>query len=229
MNDIIILGDSIARGLVYDEAQARYRICRDTFMNVLKNAGARVKNLARVGGTVLDAADLFEKCEKPDGAYLVIETGSNDSDLVWADVAARPDVFHDARVPLDMFRHALRALIIKARACGLKPLVTLPVPVRAQRYFEWFSRGLDSDALMRYLGTTEYIYRWQERYAYAAQSAADETRCPVFDLRSAFLFERNLDSLMCADGIHPNESGHAVITREVGRLLETGVLAASSC
>ena len=43
MNKIVtILGDSIARGLMYDMATSKYTICRDTFMNALSAKGYKI-------------------------------------------------------------------------------------------------------------------------------------------------------------------------------------------
>lgn len=208
---LIVLGDSIARGVMYDEANDRYTICRDTFDQALKALGVYVKNLSKIGCTSKAALPIIEKCEKSEGAVMAIEFGGNDSDLVWKEVAQTPDSAHSALVPLDEYIATLKTLICGARRIGMQPVVVTPLPVVPERYFKWISRLLDENAIMRYLGSCQYIYRWQERYAYAAMDAAREERCPVFDLRSLFLGQRDFDSLMSADGIHPNPDGHRFI------------------
>ena len=65
--------------------------------------------------------------------------------------------------------------------------------------------------ILHYLGSPEYIYRWQERYAYVALKTANEANCPIFDLRALFLDQRDFRDMMSRDGIHPNEAGYAVI------------------
>ena len=96
-----------------------------------------------------------------------------------------------------------------------RPVQGSPLPVVAERYLKWISRGLDGSAILKYLGSAQYIYRWQERYAYAAMEAARDAGCPVFDLRSIFLRQRDFDSLMSLDGIHPNPAGYQLITDTV--------------
>ena len=93
----------------------------------------------------------------------------------------------------------------------MRPVVSIPLPVVPDRYFEWVSQKLDRDAILHYLGSPEYIYRWQERYAYVALKTANEANCPIFDLRALFLDQRDFRDMMSRDGIHPNEAGYAVI------------------
>ena len=212
---VTILGDSIARGLTYDSAACKYTLCRKTFVNALTAKGYELKNYARVGGTIENAEEMFEKCEKEPGEYLAVEVGGNDSALRWNEVAADPTVFHDAVVPLRDYGTRLRALLKKARDMALIPLLVTPLPVVTERYLEWISKGLDADAILRYLGRPEWIYRWQERYALESLKAARDVGCRVFDLRSEFLLQRDFAGLMCEDGIHPNQKGYSLISDAV--------------
>ena len=219
MNKIVtILGDSIARGLMYDMATSKYTICRDTFMNALSAKGYNLKNLARVGGTVYNATELFEKCEKQPGAVLAVEVGGNDSALKWDEVAQNPEVYHEAVVPLNDFGLKLRKLLINAKRSAMEPLLVTPLPVVAERYIKWMAKGLNFDAIMQYLGSYEWIYRWQERYALEALKAARDVGCPVLDLRSEFLLQRDFPALMCEDGIHPNKDGYKLIANTVSAM-----------
>ena len=226
---ITILGDSIARGLMYDESASRYTLCRDTYMSVLTGKGYCLKNLARVGGTVDNAMEMFDKLDKQPGMLLAVEVGGNDSALNWEEVSARPDAPHEAKVPLNQFGEKLRLLLSRARECAMRPLVVTPLPVVADKYMKWISRGLDAKAIEAFLGSYEYIYRWQERYALEALKAARHTDCPVFDLRSEFLLQRNFANLMCEDGIHPNAEGYRLISKVVLKAAQGGyeALAAS--
>ena len=53
--------------------------------------------------------------------------------------------------------------------------------------------------------------RWQERYATAVREVAAGENCRLIDIRNWLLDRLDYPSLFCADGIHPNEAGHAVI------------------
>jgi lysophospholipase L1-like esterase len=105
-------------------------------------------------------------------------------------------------------------MITALKAKGIVPvLVSLP-PLDAERYFAWVSRnGLNKQNILRWLGDVQHIYRWQERYSNAVSALARQHACHFVDVRDAFLSERDLGSLMCADGIHPNRKGHAVMER----------------
>lgn len=210
-NHLIVLGDSIARGVMYDAALEKYTLSRNTFEQALKAQGVGVQNYSKPGCTVEAAFPILKRLTQPEGAILAIELGGNDSDLPWSEVAQSPQTKHPAAVPLENFVPRLKTLVEQARQLGAKPLVVTPLPVVAERYLKWISRALSESAILQYLGSSQYIYRWQERYAYAAMTAAREANCPVFDLRSLFLGRRDFESLMSLDGIHPNQEGHLLI------------------
>ncbi len=66
---------------------------------------------------------------------------------------------------------------------------------------------------MEILGGDVYrINRWHESYIMAVCCVASEQHAPLLDIRSAFLMRRDCFSLLCEDGIHPNEKGHALIS-----------------
>lgn len=213
--NLFVWGDSIARGVMYDEIKERYTVCRETFDHALKTLGVNVRNYAKPGCTSKAALEILERSTAVDGAVAAIEFGGNDSDLIWKDVAETPDIFHEAVVTIADFKASMGRMIEKTRALGMHPIVVTPLPVVAERYLKWISRGLDGSAILKYLGSAQYIYRWQERYAYAAMEAARDAGCPVFDLRSIFLRQRDFDSLMSLDGIHPNPAGYQLITDTV--------------
>lgn len=208
---LYVLGDSIACGVMYSESQQGYTIFRDRFDRALKALGITVKNMAKPGCTSKGGLDILNACDAADGGVIAIEFGGNDSDLIWKEVAQTPSETHQALVPLNEYIRTMKQMIEKARALKMRPVVVTPLPVVAERYLKWISRSLNESAILDYLGSSQYIYRWQEQYAYAAASAAREANCPVFDLRGLFLGRRDFESLMSQDGIHPNACGHLLI------------------
>ncbi len=212
---LCIWGDSIARGLVYDAVNQKYTLCRDTFERALRALGVSVRNYAKPGCTSEAAISIFRQSELTENGVAAIEFGGNDSDLIWREVSEKPETDHAALVPLDRFKRNIVNMVNGARGAGMRPVVVTPLPVVAERYFKWVSKQLNESAILRYLGSAQYIYRWQERYAYAAMDAARESDCPVFDLRGLFLDRRDFADLMCLDGIHPNPAGYALISEAV--------------
>ena len=112
---------------------------------------------------------------------------------------------------LDEFAVELSDMVQGARQGGMTPLLVTPMPVVSSRYFRWITRSLNADAVLRWLGDVEHIYRWQERYAAAVRDVARETHAHLLDLRDAFLRVGPLEKYFCADGIHPNEEGHRLM------------------
>lgn len=210
-DQLIVLGDSIARGVMYDAANGKYTIFRDTFERALKSLGVCVHNYSKPGCTAEAAYPILDRLTPTEGAIMAIEFGGNDSDLPWQEVEHSPLKAHRASVPLEDFAPRLKTLVERARQLGAFPVIVTPLPVVAERYLKWISRSFNESAILQYLGSSQYIYRWQERYAYAAMSAAREANCPVFDLRSLFLERRDFENLMSPDGIHPNQEGHLLI------------------
>ena len=211
MSEIYVFGDSAAQGIVLDE-NGQYRVSRQGCIRLLKREGLPIRNYAVHGYTVLQGLDSFEKTQAEPGSPCVIQFGGNDCDLDWDAVSADPDVFHDGNVPLQAFRENLARFVREARERYLEPVLVPPLALISSRYYRWISRGRNADNILHYLrGDTESISRWQERYANAVREVAAGLGCKLIDIRSWLLDRLDYPSLFCADGIHPNEAGHAVI------------------
>lgn len=215
---IHLFGDSIGKGILFDEGRGRYAIARDRCDVQLQAAlGVPVENHARMGATVEEGLRDFLESSGMAGTIVAIEYGGNDCDLRWNEVAADPSRYHEAKIPLDKFRELLIEFVTQVRRARAYPLLVTPPPLDAQRFFNWVTKGLDADAVLRYLMDVQNIYRWQERYANAVRDAALITGCEVFDLRDAFLAHRDVYDYLCVDGMHPNAKGHALIAEAVLR------------
>ena len=215
---IHIWGDSIGKGVVYDEQRNKYTLspirCADQVQTAL---GIPVYNHARMGATVQEGLDMLQKKgifeDHSADRVFAIEYGGNDCDLNWPAIAADPQGNHDAKVPLALFREKLGEFVQRVRISGGRVILVTPPPLEATRYFNWVTRGLNAAAVLAYLGDVQHIYRWQERYALAVRDVAHTLQCELLDVRDFFLAERNFQDLLCIDGIHPNANGQALITR----------------
>ncbi len=216
MENIIIYGDSIGKGIIYNEERARYALTKGRFEKLLADEMA-FDNRAFMGATLPQGLAEFKEADLPEGAMIAIEYGGNDCDMDWQAVSDAPDIPHEARTPLDAFERGLREFVALARARKLRPLLVSTVPLHARRYYDWVSRGKSAENILRYLGDAEHIARWQERYATRVYRVAYQTDCPLFDLRAAFLARRDFPQLMCVDGIHPNDEGQKVIAEAIRR------------
>ena len=217
---ITLWGDSIGKGVIYNKARGRYCLAKDRCTALLSRAGLNIENNACMGQTITEGFARFLASDPQPGSIAVIEYGGNDCDPSWDDISEDPDTFHDGRTPLPLFRETLGRFITEARACGQSPIAVIPPPLEARRYFRWICQGRDPRRILRYLVDVQHIYRWQECYADAVRETAQALDCPALDLRRPFLDARDFPSLMCLDGIHPNEEGQRLMARTIMTFLE---------
>lgn len=210
---ISLWGDSIGKGILFDEQRGRYAIYGDNLFSVLKRSlSMPVDNYALMGCTAVAGAERMARAQLREGSLAVIEFGGNDCDMPWVDISADPDGDYQPRSPMGEFMQAMRDMVTRARAQGAQPVLVTPPPLDAQRYFDWVSRKLSPERILKYLGDVQYIYRWQERYAGAVRTLAAELGCALYDMRDQFLAMRDLRGLLCVDGIHPNQQGYEFIS-----------------
>jgi len=91
----------------------------------------------------------------------------------------------------------------------------------ADRYFQNFSKDLDKENLLLFLGgSTKRIYQWHESYNSVLTDLAIGTNAEYIDIRRVFLEKLNPEKYMCADGIHPNTKGHQLIAKLLAEKLD---------
>ena len=215
MKTIALWGDSIGKGIIYSEERGRYCLAKNRCTNLLKQAGLEIDSWARMGATITEGFQQYMETEARPGSIAVIEYGGNDCDPNWDDVNDDPDSFHDGKTPLPLFRDTLAQFITEARIRWQEPVAVIPPPLEAERYYRWVCQGRDPERILRYLVDVHHIYRWQERYAWAVREVAQALNCPLLDLRTPFLDARDYPSLLCLDGIHPNEAGHQLMAQTI--------------
>ena len=215
MQKIYVFGDSIAQGIFINE-QGHYQLSRVGCVELLKQAGYPVINYAMDGFTIRQGFASFQKKRLQPGSICVIEFGANDSELDWDGMSVNPNRFFDGKTPLAEFPEDVERFILEARSRDLKPILVTPIPLMSYRYFPWICRGRNADNLLRYFrGDPENILRWQERFVHVIRETARRYDCPLMDLRKWMVHELDFPHLMCMDGIHPNEAGHALIAQLV--------------
>lgn len=215
-----VWGDSIAKGVIYDEARGRYAVCRDNcLLKLSRDAGVRVLNYSVMGQTSENGLTRMRAEDMQRGEIAVIEYGGNDCDLDWRAVSEHPEIEQSGRVPLERFARNLSEMIRRAREGGMIPVLVTPPPLIACRYFEWICRGLNRENILAYLGDVERIYRWQDGYADRVRELAEKCNARLVDIRRCMLEAGGLEEMMCVDGIHPNARGHAVIYEAVAPLV----------
>ena len=217
--NICILGDSIAKGVVFDAQRNRYTIANNNLGKQLAEMyDCSVTNLSKFGCTVTDGLARFEKQKDAfqDCRTVLMNFGCNDSDFLWQEISAAPDELHKPKTPIDIFEQTYLNLIERVRKCGFTPVLLNLPPVDHTRYFAWISRELNADNILKWLGgTSEFIYRWHEQYSVAVHKIAQAANVKLIDIRSVFLERRDYCNYLNDDGIHPNEKGYDLIASAV--------------
>lgn len=215
----IISGDSISKGVIYDEEKKKYVVAKDNYVFLLQNKiKGVICNLSKFGATITKGVKrLNDAVAEQKADVVLIEYGGNDCDFNWQEIASNPDGNHQPNTDLCTFERVLKETIDSLKANKLIPiLMTLP-PLNADSYLKWVSRNnpLAELNILKWLGSVTKIYWWQERYNTAIVRVAEETQTRWIDIREAFLRHADFRKFLCLDGIHPNEEGQKLIAEKV--------------
>lgn len=212
-SEIQIWGDSLALGITYDERRGRYVISKERCSGRLaEKVDCKVVNNAVMGATVLDGLQRFAQAKPVEGALCIVEYGGNDCNLDWERLSDNPGAEPLAKVELPVFSQKLEEFILKIREKGMRAELVTPLPLHAERFFAWVSRGLNGNAILQSLRDVQSIYSWQERYAIAVRNVALKLGVPLLDLRDAMLSNNNYPFLICRDGMHLNDEGYRYLS-----------------
>lgn len=218
--NIIVWGDSILKGVILDEKDGKYKVMRNnSIASFAEITGCSVKNNAYFGMTSTKALNriktsidkqLFGKDD-----IVIIEYGGNDCDFNWSEISDEPNISHNPKTPITAFKNSLQNIIDAFKEKGVTPILMNLPPLEPERYFDWVSRGLSKENILHWLGDVAKIYRWQEAYNSAAEWVARQSNCKIINVRESFLISNDYSSQFCADGIHPNETGHKRILQSL--------------
>ena len=212
IKSLSLWGDSIGKGIFYDEIRNRYVIFKDNCLSKLaREMPFLVKNHSVMGCTATLGAERVTDDTLIEGGIAAIEFGGNDCDMNWSEIAEMPENEHFPRTKIEDFKQALTDIIAKVREGGMLPVLITPPPLDAELYFKWITRTLDPTKILKYLGDIQFIYRWQERYAAAVRDIARASGTKIVDIRDAFLAKHCVRDFLSIDGIHPNAEGYKLI------------------
>jgi len=220
MKQIYIFGDSILKGVTYSEEAGRHKLLPGRF-TTLSDMGYEVKNCSIMGATVEEGiTQLRRKLAEPaSDTTVLLEYGGNDCDYRWADISSDPEAHHLPKTPLDAFTRRYGELVSFAREKGAAVYICNLVPLDAEKYMHWISRGLSYDRILGWLGDSSMLYRWHEFYSRTTEKLAEALSCPLIDLRMPFLMSHRYRDLLSGDGIHPTAEGHRLIEETVAKAL----------
>lgn len=222
---IMVSGDSISKGVVFDEEKNKYLILEDNYVDILRNKmNGIIQNTSKFGSTIIKGIgklknNIFK--ENPD--IVLIEYGGNDCDYNWDEIAQNPEANHFPKTDFILFENSLKETVEMLRHNKIIPvLMTLP-PLNADKYFDWISKNnpLAKMNILKWLGSVTRIYWWQERYNSVIVKIAEETQTKWIDIRGAFLQHPDFTQFLCLDGIHPNREGHQIIADKIVEYIQS--------
>ncbi len=216
-----IFGDSVLRGVMYDETLQTYRLRDGYALDTIASEGITVKNNSRMGATVGKSVGLVEKklSECNSDTLVIFEYGGNDCDYDWKDISESPRKEHSPHTSPEMFVNTYREMILSAKKKGATVALTSLVPIDCSKYMKWICRNLSYENILSWLGDESMLFRWQEYYSHLVENLARELECCFIDLRRGFLLSHEYDRLLCADGIHPTQKGHEMIEKTIANFV----------
>ncbi len=215
---LCIFGDSVGKGVTYDNGKQRYTTLSGGFVSVLEEKlNTEIDNFCRFGCTLTKGIELIERRmdRLSQYDYVALEFGGNDSDFDWAAVAADPEGEHDCFTPMESFTSSYINIIDRIRAEGSNPILLSVPAIDSMRYYKWISKSNDGNAIMQFLREPMRIERWNEMYNNAVWRIGSLCSVPVLDIRTPILHERYYKELFCEDGIHPNSEAHSIIADSI--------------
>lgn len=221
---VVIWGDSLAKGVVWNEARKRHAYSKTTAADVVaQRLGIEIVNRSKFGCTAPQGLEMMERdvesgicCDTA-----LIEFGGNDCNFDWAAISAHPEETHLPATSPEEYLVSIREMARRLLRKGIRPmLMTLP-PIDAEKYFRYLAGDkLNRANILRWLGDVQQIYRYQEMYSLMVEKVAMELSIQLIDLRSRCLAERRFfRDMLCEDGLHLTEDGQLFIGEQIAQLL----------
>ena len=216
---VMLCGDSISKGIIYDSIANKYKKCEKAFAGILdKIFNTKILNISKFGNTVTRAEKRFYKSfneTKPD--VVIFALGGNDCDFNWNEISENPEGVHVPKTEIKQFSTMLKKMAVSVLEEGKRPVLMNLPPLNPDAYFNWISCNDETmkKNILKWMGSISMIYWWQERYNCAVQEIARKQKIELIDIRNEFLKKSDFRNCICEDGIHPNAKGQQLIARVV--------------
>lgn len=221
-----VFGDSIGKGVLLQNDSGRYGLVKINLNDLVGQKKIVLDNFAKMGSTVTKGLAIVKRHASKIAKYdtIFLEFGGNDCSYAWEEIAENPQNEHIPKTPALAFENTYTKIIEEIKANSGNPIMLSLPPLVPERYFEWFSKKLNRENILKWVGSIDVIYRWQEMYNLKVVLLAKKLSIPLIDIRSAFLNKRQYKDFLCKDGIHPNDSGYELIYNTIVKaMLERNV------
>lgn len=223
-----VIGDSIPKGIITKDNQISLAkqnavdIVQDYYKVTINNFSFYGQTLKRIySKNLLD--QLIKSLKHENNNYVIFSIGGNDADYNWQKVAEEPNKKQEPITPIKEFKKILQKSITKLKNNNINVIITTMIPMDSTRYFEnVISKKADKEKILSFLKQDlSNITRQHERYNMALVELAILNNCPIIDIRSQFLLNKNYRNYLCKDGIHPNEKGYKKIGSYIIKLTQS--------
>jgi acyl-CoA thioesterase-1 len=221
-NNVMIIGDSILAGVVYDEIKKRYTYLKDGCIKLLNDDNIyQLDNYSKFGQTTSRALKMLPTFLNQDKSYqyALIELGGNDCDFNWKEVSTTPDENHDPKVGLKEYLDNMKEIVALLKSNHISPIVETLHPIDAEKYYTFLSQQYNSENLKKWLKDISIIYRYQEQYNDALMIFAERNHLPLLNVRQELLSTHDYSQKLCLDGIHLNENGQKLLAKAMKNAL----------
>lgn len=219
---IAVFGDSILKGAVTGYSDHLFDILPENSLTLAQKVlGFELFNDSVFGSTITKSQKrlnkFFEKGEKAD--IMIIESGGNDSDYDWTQVAADPkNPELKPRTPLADYMRILSEMVQTVKANGALPVVMTMPSLVADRWYNHITRTLDETGksnVNSFLGENpiDKLSKNHEVYNLNLMEYCFKKGIFMIDMRKALLEAPDYRALMCQDGIHPNQNGYQYMSK----------------
>lgn len=213
IKSVSVIGDSIFKGVVYDQNRKRYVVSHESSAYLLrKEVPFEINNYSRFGITIKDAYEVL-KCvlDNSNDEIIVIEIGGNDSDFNWDSIAAYPEGEHLPKVSLDEYQKYLEKMVKMCKKNRRIPILTTLPNISSNKYLNWVSKTEENKkAILKWLGNTDRINLFHDEYNEIIRKVVKKYHLSCIDINEGFSLDI-IDELTDVDGIHPSLSGYKLI------------------
>ncbi|MBR7064164.1 MAG: SGNH/GDSL hydrolase family protein [Treponema sp.] len=226
---IAVWGDSILKGAVTGFDDHRFEILREenSLSLASKKLGFELINKSMYGNIISKGLRKLERdMERGLSCELgIIESGGNDCDYDWAPVSDNPDLQHLPRNTLDDFLSAMDTMVTLLRKNKITPLLMTMPPLVLDRWYKTITEGHNEQNIRKFLHDDIFrLYSFHELYSSSIVQYAHKNNVQLVDMRHELLKRSDYRSLMCEDGIHPNQKGYAFMAevwiRELPKIIK---------
>ena len=224
MHKIVLLGDSIAKGVVRDNPTTRYRVSSSSFAkNCEKLMDIQIENHAHMGSTVVQGLAVVQRIipKIADANEVWLLFGGNDSNMSLTNIDdMSQEIRYQPTVDLGEYQQKYSELISCLQNLGLSVfLMSLP-PIALRKFLKNVQQTIRTPAgrcrWQKFIHRQpETLTNWHEMYNLSVFKLAHKHQIPVIDITTPFLKEKNCEPYFCDDGIHPNNEGHLLITNAI--------------